>query len=86
MLSSIKAFYEKIKDVLAYVITPIVGLLVYIYFLLQKEQGLENQVGTLKADKELGDVLAKKQEAEKQAKDAIDTYNKLKAGYTGDQK
>lgn len=62
---------ETLKKVLKYATIPFVILGAILYSLILKVQRLKSQLNTAKVEKELGDVLAKKEEASRNADAAV---------------
>lgn len=73
---------DKIKQYLLTAGGVLVAILAgVIYFLLGKNKSLQSQVGQAKAEKELADVITKKEEAVREANTAEDAYNRIKSEY-----
>lgn len=69
---------EKLKQYGLYVIAPILVVLGYIYYLLGKLSSLQSQVGQAKAEKQIVNILEKKEEAELNANTAEADYDSIK--------
>lgn len=66
---------EKIKDIVKWVITPLLLIMGYIFHLLGQNERLRNDVAKERVEKDLAEVILKKEEAKGDA-------DKLEADYT----
>ena len=74
---------ENIKKYLLYAVLPVTLVLGFIYYLLQKINGLQSTVARQKAEGQIAETLTKLNEAKKDADtteqdylDALNKYNK----------
>ena len=72
---------DKIKKVLLYIVTPLTGLFAFIYFLLQKEHGLEDEIVELKQNQTNEKDQEAVNEATKESIGADANYEQLRAEY-----
>lgn len=81
MIEKIKAWLEQAKITALFILAPILSILAYIVFLRNKNTELEDKINQSQAEKQLGDVLTKKVEEEKQAKEAEKSYDEIRKEY-----
>ena len=81
MIDKLKAFYESIKGILIYVLTPIAFILGIIYYLVTKNSSLKNQLQTLKTEGEIDEEKRNVSEAKVEADNADIDYKSIRDAY-----
>lgn len=85
MLDKIKAFLESAKNVILFVVGPIVAVVGYILYLRNENSDLKNKEATEKATVALAPIMADKEVKENEANDKVLNYNALRDQYIAQQ-
>lgn len=78
MIDKLKSILAVIKQVILWVLAPLLGILAYIYYLTTKISNLTNQLEQTKVEKELSQTLDKKIEADHEATQTELDYNTVR--------
>jgi Tfp pilus assembly protein PilO len=81
MLEKLKAFGEGAKNVVLFIVGPVIGILAYFFYLKGKNTELEAQVRQTQAERDLAGTLAKKEDATNEANKAEDDYHRTRSAY-----
>lgn len=78
MFEKIKAFAGSVKDVVLYILTPLAFIAGYIFFLIQKNHRLEDEVRAKDGETKLGGIRGEKKQIDAAAADLVSEYEKLR--------
>lgn len=81
MLQKLSDILESVKKTAIYVLTPLLIVGGYIYYLLTKVNSLKSELDKSKVEKDLVVTLEKKQESEYEAKQSELDYNRVRDLY-----
>lgn len=85
MIEKLKSFGMAAKTALLYILTPVGMVLIFIYYLFNKNKGLEQELKQAKADETIKDDLKEVKDAKKDADGKEADYNALHAQYERDK-
>lgn len=86
MAEKIKAYAEAVKAGILYILGPIFLVGWYVYYLIQKNKALQDQLKMKDGDKRLQSLEEAAKAAEKEANEAEDSYADLVAKYRAEHK
>ena len=81
MLEKLKSIGESARNVLLFILLPVASIIGYIFFLRDEKKELQVKLNTIKAEKELADLLAKKEQAHNEVISAEDEYNRTRSAF-----
>lgn len=81
MLDKLKSALESTKSFVLYVVTPVLGALAYILYLLSQNRKLQDDLNSEKANEKLQEIKTEEGKVDSNAKDSLDNYNRIKSQY-----
>lgn len=85
MLDKIKKVLDIIKGSIFLIAAPIFGIVAYIFYLKKTISSLDDEVAQSKVEKQLADVLSKKEKANEEANTAESNYIDARNEYLSGQ-
>ncbi len=72
---------ERIKKFVTFVLTPLLFVAGFIYYLITKKQSLESEVTKLKSQGKIKDLIHEKEKAKEKADEAVTDYKSTRDKY-----
>lgn len=79
MIEKLKALGEAAKGVLVFILTPLLFVAGFIYYLITRNDSLQGQLRRERADKELGNAISEMARAKQEADDAEKSFRETDA-------
>lgn len=86
MIERLKALGESAKGILIFIVTPVLFVIAYIYYLTTKNQNLKQEISHLEANDNIQKTMDQLQEAQHASTDAEADYNRIKSEYLKQQR
>lgn len=81
MLEKLKNFAESVKSVVLYIITPVAFIAGYIWYLLSKNESLEQKLQEKEGEEKLNELKGEQTKVDESAATLLDKYEKLRSSY-----